>query len=203
MAEALLRTEHAEEELARAYPYRLLSRLLAAAPDESLLKSLAHMAGDDSPFGQAYESLAAAASHTDAQRCKGEYQELFIGVGRGELVPFGSFYLTGFLHEKPLATLRGDLTRLGLARAEDVVEPEDHIAALCEVMAGLITGELADTDLTVQKQFFQAHIASWAVRFFGDLEQAKSARFYRAVGGLGSVLMTIEMQAFEYVEAGA
>lgn len=204
MAEALSRTEHGvNEELARAYPYRLLSRLLIAAPDDGLLQTLAALDGDDTPFGRAYAGLAGAAIKTTTKACEREYQQLFIGVGRGELVPFGSFYLTGFLHEKPLATLRGDLARLGIARSADVVEPEDHIAVLCEVMAGLISGELAEVDLATQKRFFETHIASWASRFFNDLAQAKSALFYRPVGSLGSVLLTIEAQAFDYVEAAA
>ena len=143
-----------EEELARAYPYQLLSRLLASAPDQQVLDLLKPLANDGTAFGAALGELGDAARLADPELCRREYHELFIGVGRGELVPFGSFYLTGFLHEKPLAKLRGDLKLLGIGRQDDVHEPEDHIAALCEVMAGLITGELAETDLSEQKRFF-------------------------------------------------
>ena len=45
---------------------------------------------------------------------------LFIGVGRGELLPFASVYMTGFLNEKPLATLRNDMVTLGVERSPDV-----------------------------------------------------------------------------------
>ena len=155
-----------EEERARAYPYQLLARLLAAPPDEPLLALLADLPGDETVFGQTLEKLASAARVANVPSCKEEYQNLFIGVGRGELVPFGSFYLTGFLHEKPLAKLRGDLKLFGIARQDNVKEPEDHIAALCEVMAGLITGVLAEAPLSEQKRFFTQHIGSWAPRFF-------------------------------------
>lgn len=188
------------EELARAYPYQLLARLLAAAPDQDLLASLGQLAGDDTAFGRALSDLAQAARQTGSQDCRREYQDLFIGVGRGELVPFGSFYLTGFLHEKPLAKLRGDLRLFGIAREEGVHEPEDHIAALCEVMAGLITGELAEVDLREQKRFFEQHIGSWAGRFFDDLANAKSAGFYRTVGRIGSQLVAIEAEGFGYLD---
>ena len=78
---------------------------------------------------------------------------LTLEIGRGELVPFASYYRTGFLNEKPLAKLRGDMARLGIARAESVKEPEDHIAALCEMMAGLITGAFgAPQGLAAQQQ---------------------------------------------------
>ena len=50
----------------------------------------------------------------------------------------GSWYLTGFLMEKPLAVLRDDLTALGLARRDSCGEPEDHLAALCDVMRALL-----------------------------------------------------------------
>jgi TorA maturation chaperone TorD len=112
-------------------------------------------------------------------------------------VPFASFYLTGFLHEKPLAKLRGAMAELGIAARDDVFEPEDHIAALAEMMAGLITGAFgAPADLPTQQRFFEDHIAGWAGRFFEDLEKAPSADFYKPVGALGRALVGIETQAY-------
>lgn len=189
-----------QEELARADAYRLMARLLAAPPDSELLGLIQGFQGDDSVFGQAVGALAEAAGTVTEEGCREEYQNLFIGVGRGELVPFASFYLTGFLHEKPLAKLRGDLRLLGISRQEGVHEPEDHIAALCEVMAGLISGELAACDLAEQKRFFNLHLVSWAIRFFNDLQTAKSAGFYRCVGKVGHALLTIEAEGFAFIE---
>src|SRR5262249_5131335 len=123
-----------EIDAARGREYALLSVMLARPPDQSLLESLADLSGDSSPLGVAH---AQAARQTSAERVEREYFDLFIGLGRGELLPYGSYYLSGFLHERPLARLRAHLARLGIERAENQVEPEDHAAILCEVMAGL------------------------------------------------------------------
>ena len=132
------------EDALRGQVYRLLSRLLAAPPDRAVLDLVSGMEGDDTPLGRGIAALAARAAITSPEAAADEYGDLFIGVGRGELVPFASYYLTGFLNEKPLARLRGEMARLGIARADDVKEPEDHIAALCEMMAGLIEGSFGD-----------------------------------------------------------
>jgi TorA maturation chaperone TorD len=184
-----------EVDAARAQEYALLSALLARAPDAGLLARLAELRGDASPLGVAHAALAEAASRTNAARVEREYFDLFIGLGRGELMPYGSYYLTGFLHERPLARLREDLTRLRIVRAEGNPEPEDHAAILCEIMAGLAGGRFAAGD-GVARQVFEAHMAPWIGRFFGDLERADAADFYRHVGALGKIFVNIEMEAF-------
>src|SRR5581483_6645616 len=126
-----------EIDAARAQEYALLSALLARAPDAGLLTRLAGLRGDASPLGVAHAALAQAASAARVERVEREYFDLFIGLGRGELLPYGSYYLTGFLHERPLARLRDDLQALGIARADGQAEPEDHVAILFEIMAGL------------------------------------------------------------------
>src|SRR5215510_3779222 len=90
-----------EIEAGRAQEYALLAALLARAPDAGLLERLARLRGDPSPLGVAHAALAEAAQ-TDAGKVQREYFDLFIGLGRGELLPYGSYYLTGFLHERPL-----------------------------------------------------------------------------------------------------
>lgn len=187
-----------DEEMHRARIYALLARLLAAPPDPPLLAALAALGADASDLGGAFGALAEAAADTAPGYAAAEYHDLFIGLTRGELLPYGSYYLTGFLNEKPLAVLRGTLAGLGVARAADVKEPEDHIAALCEVMAGLIDGAYgAPQPLAVQREFFEAHIAPWAGRFFADLAGAEAARFYRAVAELGRRFVAIESAAFK------
>jgi TorA maturation chaperone TorD len=184
---------------ARAQEYALLATLLGGAPDRDLLTGLARLKGDPSPLGVAHTRLAEAAGAADAARVEREHFDLFVGVGRGEVLPYGSYYLTGFLHERPLARVRGDLAELGVARAEDECEPEDHIAILCEVMAGLAGGKFgdaADDRRRVEKQFFDKHLAPWARRFFADLERAEAADFYRAVAAVGATFIDIETEAF-------
>jgi TorA maturation chaperone TorD len=187
-----------EEESLRAQCYRLLAGLLMAPREPEALERLSGLKGDESALGQALTALGRAAGATGASAADDEYHDLFIGVGRGELVPYGSYYLTGFLYEKPLARLRQDMARLGIGRADEVKEPEDHIASLCETMAGLITGAFgAPADLEVQRKFFDAHIGPWAGKFFSDLEAAKTASFYMPVGAVGRLFMEIESTAFE------
>jgi TorA maturation chaperone TorD len=185
------------EDRLRAHQYRLLARLLAVPPDATVLQLAAGFEADDTPLGQGLGALARVAARYSVREAADEYFALFIGIGRGELVPYASYYRTGFLHDRPLARLRGDMLRLGIARAEGVREPEDHIAALSEMMAGLIEGDFgAPRDLPAQRAFFDAHLAPWAGRFFGDLEAARGAVLYAPVGTIGRVFMDIEETAF-------
>jgi TorA maturation chaperone TorD len=180
---------------ARAHEYALLSALLARAPDKNLLEKLAKLRADASPLGVAHAALAEAAVTSTVEDIEREYFDLFIGLGRGELLPYGSYYLTGFLHERPLARLRDDLQAVGIERAESEVEPEDHAAILCEIMSGVISRRLEAPPGTDQ-QLFEKHLAPWIGRFFADVEQANAARFYRHVGTLGRVFIEIETEAF-------
>lgn len=186
-----------EEDRLRAHLYQLLARLLAGPADAPLLRLASRLSGDDTELGRALGAIRDRASQATPEAASREYHELFIGIGRGELVPYGSYYLTGFLNEKPLAKLRSDMARLGIARAVEVREPEDHIAALCEMMAGLITGAFgAALSQPAQRAFFDRHLAAWAPVFFEDLEKAKSAWLYVPVGTLGRVFMGVEKTAF-------
>jgi TorA maturation chaperone TorD len=178
----------------RARIFALLGRMLVAPPDAGLLQALGELRGDATALGEAYGVLAKAALEADPVSVEREFHDLFIGLGRGELLPFASYYLTGFLHERPLAELRGDLARLGLQRSDGVVEPEDHIGTECEVYAGLLSGSFEGGPQAAEA-FFEKHLRPWAGRVFADLEKAQAARFYRAVGQLGRVAVEIEQTA--------
>jgi TorA maturation chaperone TorD len=184
-----------EVDTARAREYALLATLLSRAPDQALLDRIAGLQGDASPLGLAHVALAEAARYTSAERAEREYFDLFIGLGRGELLPYGSYYLTGFLHERPLARLRESLAQLGIERAAGLAEPEDHAAILCEIMAGLTSGRFQVPE-GAARALFEEHLAPWMERFFLDLEQAEAAAFYRRIGTVGRVLMEIERDAF-------
>jgi TorA maturation chaperone TorD len=188
---------HARDDLDlhRSEQYRFLSRLLAAPPSAPMLRDIVGLQGDATPLGQAHEALARTAAGTGSAAVEREYFELFIGVGRGELLPYASFYLTGFLNERPLAELRGDLSQLGIARAQGRHEPEDHIALILEVMADMAAGEIA-VNRAHEAAFFRRHLAPWAAQFFDDLAIAPSARFYRPVAEIGRLLVDIEARAF-------
>ena len=182
---------------ARAQEYRLLATLLSAAPSEWLLDQLTRLSGDATPLGRAHAALAAAADEPDAAKVEREYFDLFVGLGRGELLPYASYYLTGFLNERPLSRLRADLAVLGIERVANSSEPEDHAAVLCEIMAGLAGGHFK-ASFDAQRTFFEKHVAPWMGRLFGDMERAEGATFYRAVGALGRAFLEIEMEAFTF-----
>jgi TorA maturation chaperone TorD len=182
-------------EQARAQEYALLATLLARAPTAALLKRLAKLRGDATPLGVAHMELAQAAQDASAERVEREFFDLFVGIGRGELLPYGSYYLTGFLNDRPLARLRDDLNALRIARADGEHEPEDHAAILCEIMSGLAGGSFAASE-NAQKQIFEKHLAPWIGRFFADLARAEAAHFYRHVGAIGRLFIDIETEAF-------
>lgn len=187
----------ADEDLLRAEVYDLLGALLARPPSRDLIDRVSALTGDDTPLGQGIGALSRVARATTERALEREFHHLFIGVGRGELLPYGSYYMTGFLHEKPLAVLRADMGRLMIERAPNVFEPEDNIASLCEMMAGLIRGRFgAPAPLSTQKDFFFAHLAPWGGPFFDDLAAAKNSVFYAPVGQIGKTFVEIEREGF-------
>jgi TorA maturation chaperone TorD len=193
--EAVMNSDLDEVDAARAQEYALLARLLLRAPDAGFLSRLAELRGDASPLGLAHAMLAEAAARSRVEAVEHEYFALFIGIGRGEILPYGSYYLTGFLHERPLARLREDLATFGIARADDVAEPEDHAGILCEIMAGLACGALPAPP-EAERAIFEKHMAPWIGRFFADLECATAADFYGSVGTLGRTLIALEAEGF-------
>src|SRR5260370_7999629 len=129
-----------EIDRARAQEYALLAILLSRSPDSEMIERLALLRGDASPLGAAHADLAEAAARADAASAAREYFDLFAGLGQGALLPYASHYLTGSLYGRPLARLRETFQRLGIERDRGRSEPEDHVAILCEIMAGLIGG---------------------------------------------------------------
>ncbi len=186
-----------EEQQYRASAYALLAGLLRTSPDQVMLDRLSGLGntgiaeGDDLML--AMSTLALSAQRHTPDIIEEEFHQLFIGLGKGEVIPYGSWYLTGFLMEKPLSDLRDDLARLGFERSEDIVEPEDHAAALCEVISIMIDDA---SDLSVQNQFFQRHMVSWLDRFFSDLSEASSAVFYKSVARFGAAFIALEKDYF-------
>jgi TorA maturation chaperone TorD len=179
----------------RARHYALFAALLSRAPSKALLAKLSQLRGDASPFGVAIAALGEAAANADIAAVEREYFDLFVGLGRGELLPYASYYLTGFLNERPLARLREDLEQLGIERADGNREPEDHAATLCEVMAGLAGGRFAAAP-GAERELFTRHIAPWMGRMFADMERAEAALLYRHVGAIGRLFLEIEAEAF-------
>ena len=186
-----------EEDRLRADLYNFLGLLLSAPPEQMLLEQTAGLSGDDGDLGTAINALAKLASLSKPNAVESEFNKLFIGMGRGELLPYASYYLTGFLNEKPLASLRRDMAARGLTRAQNVYEPEDNIASLMEMMGALIVGRFGEpASLVDQKAFFNKHIGPWASHFFSDLEGAKNSVLYAAVGAVGRVFMEIEAEGY-------
>ncbi|GAA0775835.1 molecular chaperone TorD [Roseibium denhamense] len=185
------------EDRARADLYEFLGVLLVKPASSLLLGQVASLDGDETALGEKLTVLSKLAAVTTEQSAEREFNALFIGLGRGEFLPYASHYLTGFLNEKPLAQLRGDMAELGIQRAEGRKEPEDNIATLMEIMGGMILGRFGRVvSVAEQKRFFMTHIEPWAVHFFTDLEASDSSVFYAAVGALGRQFMEVESEAF-------
>lgn len=193
-----------QEEQGRADLYALLGRLLLAPPDAALLHDLAAAGIDgerttEQPLEQAWVQLVEVARHSKLDDLREEFDALFISTSVPLINPYASLYLAGFLHEKPLAALRTDLARMGLARRGGVAETEDHLGALCETMRLMIGGApgIARQPLEHQHAFFSAHIAPWYARCLDDLRWAPGARFYSCVADLADAFFTVERDAFE------
>lgn len=189
-----------EDNVMRANFYGLLARVLAAPMDDDALETMRALAShdDDNPLGEAIASFGKLCLRTPRARAEEEFTQLFYGIGAGgEVSPYASLYITGLVYDKPLAELRSDMARLGIAPAEDNSEPEDHIASLCEMMHGLLTGTLGgDAGPGEARVFFDKHLAPWAGKMFADLEAAQSAALYMPVGTIGRLFMEIEREAY-------
>jgi TorA maturation chaperone TorD len=184
-----------EIDSARAREYALLATLLSHSPDAQLLSGLAGLRGDTSPIGMAHAALAEAAQRSSEESVAREYFSLFAGLRDDALLPYASHYLTDTLYGRPLGRLRETLQGLGIDKAPERIEPEDHAGFLCEVMAGLVGGDISASD-GADRAFFEEHLASWIRPFFADLEATKSADFYRAVGTFGRTFIDVEAEAF-------
>jgi TorA maturation chaperone TorD len=186
-----------DEDILRADMYDFLASVLRTEPSDELISEVEVLDGDRTPIGSACLTLAHLAKNLDNGAIRNEYVELFIGVGRGEILLFASFYLTGFLNDKPLANLRAEMAAIGIKRADAVKEPEDHIASLFDIMSGLIRGSYGRCyTIGEQATFFRKHIEPWAGLLMSDIEGAKSAVFFAPVGTVGSAFLEIESQAF-------
>lgn len=182
-----------EEQQYRSSAYALIAALLRNPPDQPMLDLIRGLSQQPSIEGDelllSMSMLGLSATTLKPASIDDEFHDLFIGLGKGEIVPYASWYLTGFLMEKPLSDLRDDLARLGYQKNESVKEPEDHAAALCEVLSLMIAD---NTDLAQQQAFFNSHLGNWMVKFFKDLSSAKAAVFYQAVGRFGGAFIQFE-----------
>ncbi len=186
-------------ELARADIYNILAKLFYTPPNSELVDFIvelpAQFASDTSALACDWRDMQVDFSNAALDDLKDEFNNLFIGVGRGELLPFGSWYQTGFLMDRPLSLLRQDLQTLGFERQHGVKEPEDHVAALCETMAMIIQNP-EEIPFATQQKFFNDHIEPWMGRFFNDLRTAKTAKIYKSVGKFGRAFIDFETQYF-------
>jgi TorA maturation chaperone TorD len=156
-------TDLAPEDAARAGFYALLGRLWHSGPDAALLAAIAAAdevvaEGGEADLADAWRALQAAAAATDPAIAQAEHEALFVGTGKAAVTPYASHYLVETGRERVLVALRDDLAALGLTRNEAAQEPEDHFAALCEVMRHLVAVGSADAALQRQKNFFTRYM---------------------------------------------
>jgi len=194
---ALSQFDIKEEDQLRADMYSFIANVIRTEPSQDLIDTIKNLKGDDSNIGNAIKLLSKFASTLHLSEIQDEYVNLFVGVGRGELLPFASYYMTGFLNDKPLSKLRNDMNMIGIERLEEVKEPEDHVSSLFDIMSGLITGKFGKQfSITEQSEFFEKHLNAWVHLLMSDIESAKTAVFYAPVGALGKEFINIEREAF-------
>ena len=192
-----------EEDQLRADMYSFLANMIRTEPSQELLDSVKKLTGDDSSIGKSIKLISKLASAMHVSEIQDEYVNLFVGVGRGELLPFASYYLTGFLNDKPLSKLRNNMNELGVVRIKEVKEPEDHVSSLFDIMSGMITGQFGKQySITEQSNFFEKHLNSWIHLLMSDIESAKTAVFYAPIGSLGKEFINIEREAFRMNVSG-
>ncbi|MEJ8823764.1 molecular chaperone TorD family protein [Variovorax humicola] len=197
-----------DEEIARAELYGVLARMWYAPPDAGLLDALG-VAVTEAPFAggfleEPWRALVGAARGMTPASARAEYDALFGGIGKPAVLLYGSHYLSGFLNDKPLAALRGDLARLGLVRDEALGETEDHIACLCEVMRYLIAGDdVAVANLKEQQVFFGRHLQSWVPAMCEAVLQQPGAMLYAALARFTQAFIGVEAQGFDMLEGGS
>ena len=192
-----------EEDQLRADMYSFLANLFRSEPNSELINQLKVLESDDTPIGKSIKTLSKLASSLDLPTIRDEYERIFVGVGRGEILPFASYYLTGFLKDKPLAKLRQDMEKIGIKLEENVKEPEDHIASIFDMMAGLIIGKFNKKfSIAEQRDFFNKHLAPWVGLLMRDIEGSKIAVFYSPVGTIGKEFMEIERASFSMDVSG-
>lgn len=196
-------SEIKEEDQLRADMYSFLANMIRTEPSQELLDSVKKLTGDDSSIGKSIKLISKLASTMHISEIQDEYVNLFVGVGRGELLPFASYYLTGFLNDKPLSKLRNNMNELGVVRIKEVKEPEDHVSSLFDIMSGMITGQFGKQySITEQSNFFEKHLNSWIHLLMSDIESAKTAVFYAPIGSLGKEFINIEREAFRMNVSG-
>lgn len=185
------------EERARADMYALIAALFYGPPTPELLALLVAapgLAGEGvANLPAAWERLQRAAAGADAEVLREVYDATFVTIGEAPVMLYGSHYLTGRLHEKPLADLRATLARLGLTRKEAAREPEDHIAAVADVMRHLI---LSGSE--AQRDFFDRFVRPWYARFAARVEQGTESEFYRALGEFTRAFLDVERESFDF-----
>jgi len=212
MSAASMAYEETPEELtaedqARGGIYGVIAHLFCAPPSARLLEIIgqaeivASGGGADPAFAAAWSRLQRAAQEADPDAVRQEYDDTFITAGRAPVFLYGSYYETGFLMEKPLAALRDELAQLGLARKPQTGEPEDHVAALCEVMRFLIVGDggTAPASVDTQRAFFERHLAPWYGKLCAAIDEAEMTRFYKAAAAFARSFFDLEKQSFEMV----
>ena len=184
----------AAEEQARANFYGLLARLFYAPPDAALLQAigLEKLEGD---LAQPWEELKRAAAQADPEAVREEYETAFVGTGKTPVTLYSTAYTIRYSNEVPLAELRGELARLGLARRAEAREPEDHIAALCDTMRHLVAEQ--KKDLEEQRRFFNRWIHPAVEPLCSAIERSDKTAFYKPVARFANRFCTLEHMAFE------
>ncbi len=188
------------EDLARANVYALIGRLFYAAPDSNLLAQICaddaagNGVSDASALEQAWRKLQDACKRASPLAVKQEYDTLFVGVGKAEVTPYTSGYVTRTAPDRHLVELRDHLNAWGLARNAAAFEVEDHISGLCDVMRFLIE---QGASLGDQRVFFEGFIYPGTLPLCEAVVTAASAGFYKHIALFTKAFLELEKAALD------
>ena len=188
------------EDTARADFYALIATLFYAPPSAGLLAAVAeadeiHGEDDSVPLAQAWGALQAACAASDEEAVQQEYDELLVGVGKAVVPPYIAAHAEKSGVDALLVELRAFLAERSLGRQASINEPEDHLAALCEVMRHLIAVDRAE--IAEQREFFERFMLPGALPLCAAIEAADTANFYKRVARFTAAFFELERKAFE------
>lgn len=191
------------EEAARGDFYALLARLFRAAPDAPLLRALADAqplpADGNAALAAAWANLVAASLAMDADAAAEEHERLFAGIGKAAVSIYAGYYAGAPAIDHPRVRLQNDLAALGLARRDEVSEPEDHFAGLFEVMRVLAAGGAGRQPAPVaeQRRFFDSHLKPAVFAFTEAVSRSPKANYYRVVAAFAAAFLSLESDSFQ------
>jgi TorA maturation chaperone TorD len=174
--------------------YVLFGRLLAEPPDAALYRRLRAGGLHALAAAQGIDLTSDLLDETDAEACASE-----LGAEYARLRDLVSLRASDYVEggEDPVVALGRFLARHNLRASPEL--PCDHLAIALGIMGELAaaadTGDGAARRRAVD--FFERHVAPWALRALAELAAKAERRFYRGVAAMASAFLESERRQYE------